>query len=75
MTTPEQLAMEQGVMSAEFYLLGAIRCIDKELGDGYAAKHPELIAAFMQVAHADADGMVRHSDRQAQLAVYERRET
>ena len=68
--TSEGLAMRQGVMTAEVYLLGAIRCIDKAFDEeGYAAKHPELVAVFMQVAHADADGMVRHGDRQAKASM------
>ena len=40
-------------MTAGEYLQHAIVEIDKELGDGYAAKHPELIAAFIQVAAMD----------------------
>ena len=72
--TREELAMRQGAMTAGYYLREAIGCINKALGEGYAAKHPELIAVFMQVAHADADGMVRHGDRQAKIEAFEARE-
>ena len=45
--------MRQAWMTASEYLQHAIVEIDKELGDGYAAKHPELITAFIQVAAMD----------------------
>ncbi len=32
----------------EHYLWEAIESIDEKLGDGYAAKHPELLGAFIQ---------------------------
>jgi hypothetical protein len=35
------------------YLYAAVEKIDDQLGKGYAAKHPELIAAFMQTCVAD----------------------
>lgn len=74
METLEGLAMRQGADTADLYLRRAVASIDDVLGEGYAAKHPELIAVFMQVAHADADGMVRHSGRQAKLAAAWERE-
>ncbi len=45
--------MRQASMTAHDYFHAAIDAIDKRLGDGYAAKHPELIAAFMQTAARD----------------------
>jgi hypothetical protein len=45
--------MRQAWMTAEDYLAHAIEGIDKYLGDGYAKRHPELIAAFMQTAASD----------------------
>jgi len=39
--------------SAESYLRNARAKVDEEFGEGYAAKHPELVAAYMQVAAAD----------------------
>ena len=39
--------------TASVYLGRAHREIDKEFGEGYAAKNPQLVAAFMQVASAD----------------------
>ena len=39
--------------TADEYLRRAIGSIDGMLGAGYAAKHPELIAAYMNVAAAD----------------------
>jgi hypothetical protein len=35
------------------YLRAAIRQIDAELGEGYAAKNPQLIAAFIKAAAMD----------------------
>jgi hypothetical protein len=39
--------------SASDYLSRARRHIDNEFGEGYAAKNPNLVAAFMQVSAAD----------------------
>jgi hypothetical protein len=46
--------MEQGWMTADHYLMHAIDEIDKRLGEGFAKKHPELLAAFIQTAAIDA---------------------
>ena len=43
----------QAGMTADEYLGDAIQSIDARLGAGYAAKHPELIGAFMQTCAAD----------------------
>lgn len=40
--------------TAATYLQHAVREIDQELGAGYAAAHPELIAAFMQTAASES---------------------
>lgn len=40
----------QSMDSAETFMVRAKRKIDEEFGDGYAAAHPELVAAFMKVA-------------------------
>ncbi|MDB9486392.1 hypothetical protein PN492_07500 [Dolichospermum circinale CS-537/01] len=40
-------------MTAIQYFNEAVSHIDGCFGDGYAKKHPELIAAFMQVAASD----------------------
>lgn len=42
--------MEDGAASARYHMRTA-----KDDGDGYAAEHPELIAAFMATAVADAN--------------------
>jgi hypothetical protein len=52
-TADNQTLMRQGPMTANEYLMSAIGHIDNELGEGYAAKHPELIAAFMQTSALD----------------------
>lgn len=44
---------EQASRTARNYLVEAIEHIDRQLGKGYAEKHPELIAKFMEVAAAD----------------------
>ncbi|MCF6178577.1 MAG: hypothetical protein L3J63_04190 [Geopsychrobacter sp.] len=43
----------QAVENTSHYLKKAIEAIDKELGDGFAKEHPELIAAFVQSAALD----------------------
>lgn len=44
---------EQTSMTAAGYLASAKREIDEAFGDGYAAKNPALVAAFMQTCAAD----------------------
>jgi hypothetical protein len=39
--------------SADYYLECAVKSIDAKLGEGFAKKHPELIAAFMQTCAID----------------------
>lgn len=48
----------QASMTAEGYLQKAISSIDEALGEGYAAEHPELIAAFMATAASDCNTAV-----------------
>lgn len=45
--------VHQAPSTADLYLSYAIADIDKHLGKGYAAKHPELIAAYMKTAAID----------------------
>lgn len=52
-TIDKQDAMFQAGPTAGVYLEQAIRCIDGHLGDGYAAKHPELIAAMVSAQASD----------------------
>lgn len=53
-------AMRQAMMTAHDYLLNAIVDIDRLLGEGYAARHPGLIAAYMRVACDDFVGWLAH---------------
>jgi|HubBroStandDraft_6_1064221.scaffolds.fasta_scaffold1012246_1 hypothetical protein len=46
-------AMRQAWMTAHDYMLNAKSDIDEMFGPGYAAKHPELVGAYMQAAAAD----------------------
>lgn len=43
----------QASETAEAYLRAGTKAIDDQFGDGYAKEHPELVAAFMQVAAKD----------------------
>ena len=43
----------QAPMTAESYMIKAIDDINMHLGSGYASKHPELRAAYMQTAAID----------------------
>ena len=45
--------MRQAPMTVDLYLRSAIECVDGALGEGYAHKHPELVAAFVQACAAD----------------------
>ena len=45
--------LRQAPMTAEHYMLEAADSIDRRFGRGYAEKHPELIAAFMQTSAID----------------------
>ena len=45
--------MNQAVMTAKTYLIGAKTEIDDVFGDGYAESHPELVAAFLGACRAD----------------------
>lgn len=45
--------MRQAGFTAEEYMHKAVGSIDGKLGDGYAKKNPELIAAFMKTAAMD----------------------
>lgn len=45
--------MRQAPDTADVYLRAAIRNIDSSFGDGYAAKHPELVAAMVRTSGAD----------------------
>ena len=45
--------MRQAGSTAQLYLLTATQDIDALLGEGYAAKHPELVGTFMRVCAMD----------------------
>ncbi len=45
--------MEQASMTANSYLLEAKEKVDRAFGAGYAAKNPELVAAFIKAAGQD----------------------
>jgi hypothetical protein len=45
--------MRQACMTAHDYMLNARADIDKMFGAGHAAKHPELVAAYMNAAATD----------------------
>jgi len=57
-TADSQTLLRQAPMTANEYLISAIDHIDNQLGKGYAAKHPELIAAFMQTSAFDLGAAV-----------------
>ena len=45
--------LSQAPMTADTYLRSALACIDEQLGDDYAEKHPELVAALIQASAMD----------------------
>jgi hypothetical protein len=52
-TANAETLMRQAPMTAQTYLIQGIKVIDAELGEGYAAKHPELLRAFIQTCALD----------------------
>lgn len=52
-TATYETLMRQASMTANEYLLAAVSSIDDQFQDGYAQKHPDLVAAFMQVCASD----------------------
>lgn len=46
-------AMQQASQTVDDYLMEAIVFIDKHLGDGYAAKHPELLGLCVVATAVD----------------------
>lgn len=45
--------LSQANDTAVTYMRAALREIDAQFGEGYAAKHPELVIAFMRTAASD----------------------
>jgi hypothetical protein len=45
--------MRQAHKTAAEYMDAAVRELDAAFGEGYAAKHPELVAAFINTAARD----------------------
>lgn len=52
-TADFETLMRQATYTADYYLDKAIKNIDENLGEGYAAEHPDLIAAYMKTASID----------------------
>lgn len=52
-TDDAETLLRQASMTADTYLAAAIRDINTRLGEGYAQKHPELVAAFIDVCAKD----------------------
>ena len=51
--------VHQAWKTAGLYMENAVREIDEIFGEGYAKKHPELVAVYMQVAAKDYDTAAR----------------
>lgn len=62
--TPAEFLMRQASMTAQFYMLKAKADIDEMFGNGYAAKHPELVAAYMQTAARDFQAMIAYNQQE-----------
>lgn len=61
----------QAASAAAIYMQAAVHGIDEQFGNGYAKQHPELVAAFMQVAADDFDTncwVAASQDRDVQLS-------
>ena len=64
MSIPAETAMRQAPMTADYYMKEAVERIDRLMGDGYAKKHHELIAAFMNACVVDFDTAIRSTSQQ-----------
>jgi len=40
------------------FLYRAVQCIDKQLGNGYAKQHPELVGSFIEAAAIEEHGCI-----------------
>ena len=45
--------MQQAPMTAQSYMIKAVKYIDEVFGSGYAKQHPDLVADFMKVSGQD----------------------
>ena len=52
-TTDYTTLVDQASGTAGDYLFAAKKKIDQTFGEGYASKHPELVAAFIKTAGQD----------------------
>jgi len=64
-TASAETLVQQAPATVAGYLNAARRHIDEQFGDGYAAKHPELVAAFVQACAQDFDTAISAATRQA----------
>jgi len=55
-TTTFTEMMQQAWATADLYMGRAVKCIDRQFGDGFAKKNPALVGAFMQTASLDFMG-------------------
>jgi len=60
MLNADELARQAGVTAAQ-WMRAAVEEIDNMFGNGYAAKHPELVSGFIQSAALDQAGMYLRS--------------
>lgn len=49
------ILLKMAAAETDTFLGDAIDCIDRELGDGYAKAHPELISGFMKAMAISAN--------------------
>jgi hypothetical protein len=55
----DDVLMNQATSTACHYMNHGVRYIDEKFGEGYAAKHPELLGQFMRTAAQDFDTAMR----------------
>jgi hypothetical protein len=49
----EEIAIEDSIATVEACFFESVKVVDSHFGNGYAAKHPVLIGAFMQAVVTD----------------------
>ena len=58
----EQDAINQAYITANSYFMDAVLRIDEMFHQGYAAKHPELVAEYMKTCSHDLEITYRHME-------------
>ena len=71
-TADADMLLKQASMTAHDYLWSAVDLIDKQFGDGFARKNPELVAQMIRAQSADFNTSIMKTRRRTFATVYGR---